>query len=301
MWFSGLLFAMASVSQAGEVVLYAGNDCPNGCGSSRKLVLASDRSTGCIPVLGNLPRLSAQSLTNIAPKCNIEFFADARCTVPEFFIDTAQRVGCRSFTGPGSFRWSCSGGPLHNKRGEPVNSTVTLPLGPLLLPPLADDQGLGKRQCNHEGLHNNMLFFGAPVRDSTGAVEGGTDIMAREVDLGGGGGFPGGTINADARDVTRETWRRAIPSRSDELEFTITTGSGLRFEISLVSLSDYTVSGAITEIGAAALAAILAASFVAMNETGNQLLFFRLVLRNLNGSTEDMLRVSIELLDNGNN
>lgn len=317
MWFPVLLLAAtASLISAGEVTVYGGANCPAGCDSTKKLIVAADRSTGCIPFLGQNTQVSAQSITNISPACIVEFYADAKCTVPEFVIDTTKRAACKSFPGRGAMRWTCSGSPINQRRRD-LSSRVSNPdsgmndriNGSALLPfpSVGDDtiaditaaERLAKRQCNHEGLYNNMLFYGPPVRvPDSGATEGGNDLIIRDVSTAGGGGFPGGTLNADARDVTREVYRISIPSRVSDLEFQITTASGLRFEVTLSA--DSTVSGAITAIGVPALAAILAAAFVAMSETGNQLIFFRILDRELGGGAESLVHVSIELLDSGN-
>ena len=302
-----LLLALTSVTNAGEIAVWSGNNCGGSCDSHSKLIVAASKSSKCIPFLGNAARISVESITNIAPACAVEFYADPKCTVPEFVVDTTQRTPCRSFPGPGAMMWACVNTPLRDKRNDRpraiednesyFNGSINLPSAS---PPsrIVRDT-LAKRQCNHDGLYNGMLFYGPPERTPEGATEGGQDLLVREVDLRATGGFPAGTINADARDVTRETFRRGIPTRDDELEFRVTTAAGLRFEVTLRATDGGSIQGAMTVIGHPALAAILAAAFVAMAETRHQLIFFHVHTRELSGAVEPLMHFSIDLLDNG--
>ncbi|KAB5578318.1 hypothetical protein GE09DRAFT_1089262, partial [Coniochaeta sp. 2T2.1] len=304
-----LLLVVASVTSAGEIAVWSGNNCPGGCYSHNKLIVAADRGSGCIPFLGNVASISVESLTNIAPPCAVQFYADAKCTVPEFVVDTTKRTPCKNFPGPGSMLWSCAGAHIHDKRDGNIsvntndneayfNGSINLP-SPNPPSRIARDGLLVKRQCNHDGLYNGMLFYGPPVRTNTGATEGGQDVIVREVSLSATGGFPAGTINADARDVAREALNRGIPSRDDELEFEITTAAGLRFEVTMRATNGGIIQGAVTQIGGPALAAIIAAALVAMSETRHQLIFFHVHTRELSGAVEPLIHFSIDLLDDG--
>ncbi|KAB5550003.1 hypothetical protein GE09DRAFT_1128643 [Coniochaeta sp. 2T2.1] len=304
-----LLLALASVTSAGEIAVWSGNNCPGGCDSHSKLIVAADRGTECIPFLGKSASLSVESLTNIAPACAVQFYADAKCTVPEFVVDTTKRTPCKNFPGPGAMQWSCAGGHIHDKRNDNItggtNDNESYSNGSINLPTpnppsrIARDGLLAKRQCNHDGLYNGMLFYGPQIRTPEGATEGGQDVIVREMTLGGAGGVPAGTINADARDVAREAFRRGIPSRDDELEFEITTAAGLRFEVTMRATNGGIIQGAVTQIGGPALAAIIAAALVAMSETRHQLIFFHVHTRELSGAVEPLIHFSIDLLDDG--